>query len=258
MSVFEKNELNSNFKVNINRKYMDHSIQNKLDQLEKKYLKLRLMFIFILFLIISVLVFLSFKQSSVRTDNILEVKGLVVKDDQGRPRIIIGAPIKNIKGRNRPDEFYGMAYIDPSGADRITIGSYLDPMTGKGVAPRRVQGAGMLIHDREGVERGGYGVLDDDMAILTLDWPKKGEAIALSSGNIFSAIGIFHKRPVGQYMEAITIGTLAKESRSFLKVSDTLDNQRLLLSQEGSKEIDVKYYDKNGKEINKSKSLSPK
>ncbi|NIF05086.1 hypothetical protein F3J23_06485 [Chryseobacterium sp. Tr-659] len=232
---------------------MNITLQEKVDQLEKKYIRLKFTFILSLFMLMIVSIFLSFQKTEIGKGGVLEAKGLIIKDEQGHPRIVIGAPLKKIKDRTRPDELYGIVYLDENGRDRITIGKDPDPMTPKGIFPRRTGGAGILLHDKDGIERSGYSILDDDMAVLTLDWPKTGEAIALSSGNNFSGIGVFHKSDIGKYREAVTIGVLAEKKQSFLKICDSMTNIRAMITQENMKNPELKHYDKNGKEtFNKS------
>ncbi len=226
---------------------MENKLTERIEKLERRYSRLKILYV-ITIAVLPILLLLMYFQKSER--NILEVNGLIVKDEQGKPRIVIGAPAKNVKGRNRPDELYGIAYIDENGNDRLTFGKEPDPMTPNGILPRRVQGAGILIHDKEGIERGGYGVLDDSTALLTLDWPKTGEAIALSSNNNFSAIGLFHRSSIGQYREAVTIGTIPNKSLTFLRFSDTLYKQRLLIEGSGLNNIELKKFNKEGRSIN--------
>lgn len=164
-----------------------------------------------------------------RTDGILRVRGLIVEDAAGRPRIVLGAPTANIAGRARQDVLTGIAYLDESGADRITIGALPDPMTAQGIRPRRTGGAGLLIHGTDGVERGGYSVLDDGTALLTIDWPGTGEGVAVSANDRFAGVGIFHRSPPGLYREAVTIGAIRENEEGFVKLTDSEGSQRVRL-----------------------------
>lgn len=74
-------------------------------------------------------------------DGVLEVRGLVVKDANGTPRVILGAPVP-------------------------------DPIKDGKPAPRLAPLSGLLILDHHGNERGGYGtasVGDYSEAFVTLD-----------------------------------------------------------------------------------------
>ena len=181
--------------------------------------------------------------------DVIRAKGLVVEDSQGNPRIIIGASLKNVHGRARTDDIEGIVYLDQDGTERITFGKLPDPMTPSGIQPRRVGGAGILIHDKEGIERGGYSVLDDASALLTLDWPKTGEGVALSSRPAFSGIGLFYRSDVGLYRDSIGMFTTAKDDRAFLKITDTAGKERAMLISEGTSQPRFRQFDSDGKEI---------
>ncbi len=226
---------------------MDTSITSRLDSIERRLRIYRIAFFSSLLLVAFTIS--NSVISSPSTGDILRVKGLVIEDSQGRPRIIMGAPAPKVAGRKRVDELVGIAYLDESGADRLTFGQSPDPMTPDGIKPRRVGGAGILIHDKEGIERGGYAVLDDQTALLTLDWPKTGEAIAISSNNQFSAIGLFHRSELGTYREAITLGAFQNNEQSYIMITDSAGTQRLRLETTGSEEPLFQRFDKNGVQI---------
>lgn len=199
----------------------------------------------ILLLVVGAVVCMSTRSN----DDILRVKGLIIEDAQGRARIIMGAPAPKVPGRTRTDDFTGIAYMDENGADRLTFGKEPDPMTAGGIKPRYVGGVGILIHDKAGVERGGYGVLDDDRALLTLDWPKTGEALALSADDHFAAIGLFHWSKPGVYREALTMGVIRKSQQSFLKITDTGGTEQLRVQTDSTQPPLIKQYNSAGKEI---------
>lgn len=180
------------------------------------------------------------------TDGVLRARGLVIEDEAGRPRILIGAPAPRTAARNRTDDLVGLVYLDENGADRLTLGAYPDPMTSEGTAPRRVGGAGLLIHDREGIERGGYGVLDDDTALLTLDWPRTGEGAVISAGEQFAGVGVFHRSEPGVYREAVTMGAIREGEQGFIKMTDAAGVQRLRVELEGTGTPELQVYDEQG------------
>ncbi len=111
---------------------------------------------------------------------VLRVRGLIVEDAQGRPRVLLGAPIPNT-GRKRQDEAIGMLVLGENGADHVTIGSPAPPPQIQGRVGRRdAKLAGMIIHDLEGNERGGFGYLDNDRVVLGLDYGgRTREAVVL-------------------------------------------------------------------------------
>src|ERR1041385_352363 len=47
------------------------------------------------------------------------VKLLIVEDAQGRPRVVLGAPLNKVPGRRRTDDAFGLLLLGENGADRI-------------------------------------------------------------------------------------------------------------------------------------------
>jgi len=226
---------------------MDKTHLERLESLEKRYNNLKYFFGICIFLF-ALTIFYAF-QNQDKKDEIIKAKGIIIVDNNGNPRIIMGAPIKNVNGRQRTDELMGISYLDETGIDRLTFGKEPNPMTTDGLKPRRVQGVGILIQDKQGIERGGYGVLDDETALLSLDWPKTGEAIAISSGKDFSGIGLFHKSKLGEYREALTIGNIASKKQTFMKIVDTAYNDRFRIEAVGGENVKLKKFDGKGNKI---------
>jgi hypothetical protein len=137
---------------------------------------------------------------------VIRARGLVIEDQAGRERILIGAPIPPAKHRVRTDlaraektwaarypdpkqymEYYkgywhsmhGMLVLDESGFDRVAVGdSTPDPNIGKRLGP----GTGIQINDQQGYERSGYSLLNVDgknRVVLGLD-TRRGEAVTLA------------------------------------------------------------------------------
>jgi hypothetical protein len=101
------------------------------------------------------------------------VRGITIEDAQGRPRILLGAPIAKVEGRKDQEEIYGLIVLGENGADRVIV-SY--PLPGP---QRRGEAAGgVLLNDMRGAERGGYVADDNGEVVLTLDGTKD-EAIKL-------------------------------------------------------------------------------
>jgi hypothetical protein len=143
---------------------------------------------------------------------IIKTRGNIVVDEQGRERVLIGAPIPEAKRRvftdkekalaawkktlpesvksywDNFDELHktsiGMLVLDENGFDRVVVGDRLpDPNTGKRIG----EATGISIHDDEGFERAGFGTIKvgDRMQVgLGMD-DEHGEAL-----NLFSAKGL--------------------------------------------------------------------
>jgi hypothetical protein len=139
-----------------------------------------------------------------KNNDVIRTKGIVIVDEQGRERILIGAPIpeaknrvrtnlervKEIWGKNMSKEYMGwykdydhsangMVILDENGFDRVAIGDTPDPNIGKRTGP----GTGVVINDERGFERSGYQLLNvkgKNRMVLGLDTNQGTEGVTLS------------------------------------------------------------------------------
>ena len=207
-------------------------------------------------------VFIAFKSGE--KAEIIRAKGIVIEDEQGRDRILIGAPIPESSDRvrtdtarvrkywaggyNDPDQYMnwykdyrhsaiGMVILNEEGFDRVQVGEKLaDPNSGK----RLFEAAGLLWNDPKGWERGGAGVNTNakgqSRSVVGLD-DDNGEAVhlvALEDGTKGLIIGgqngllmIGMSKEDGQYF-------INKEAFTGVKYFDPSGN--LLWEQKMSKE----------------------
>jgi hypothetical protein len=109
------------------------------------------------------------------------VRGLIIEDEKGRERILLGAPVPKVPGRKRRDETSGLIVLGENGADRVAVAAPTPDPQIKGEVSKRIgAAAGLVLDDKDGNERGGFGVLDNDSrVVLGLDYPA-GEAITLA------------------------------------------------------------------------------
>ena len=131
--------------------------------------------------LITVALAVLFVRSGTPADGVLRARGLIIEDDAGRERILIGAPVPEAANRVRTDEarvqeawasrypdadgymgYYqgyshetnGLLILSEDGFDRLVLGDPVpDPNIGRRIAPS----TGMVINDLEGFERMGYG-----------------------------------------------------------------------------------------------------
>jgi hypothetical protein len=117
-----------------------------------------------------------------RSAGVLRARGLVIEDREGRQRILLGAPVPKRSGRLRQDETVGLLVLGENGTDRVALGAPTpDPQSGGTVSRRIGAAAGLMVADKNGNERGGFAVLDNDgRAVLGLDYQSGGEAITLA------------------------------------------------------------------------------
>jgi hypothetical protein len=157
----------------------------------------------IVFIFLSV--FFYFKHIGLKYDKIIRVQGIIVEDSNGKERILIGAPIPYAKNRARTDTLKiketwgkkfgknymgwykeynhnanGVVILDENGWDKIIVGDPApDPIIGKRIG----SSTGIIINDKTGLERTGYGILDvngSDRVVLGLDRDNGTEGATLS------------------------------------------------------------------------------
>lgn len=101
--------------------------------------------------------------------------------------------------------------------------------------PRQAEGVGVFLHDTAGDERGGYDFIATGEAVMTLDRPTgEGVAAVVDDRQGFAGLAVFHRSPLGQYREAVTLGTVDAHGRepaeAFLKAADSTGATRARLS----------------------------
>ena len=145
-----------------------------------------------------------FVRSGTATDGVIRTRGLIIEDETGRERILIGAPVPEAANRVRTDEarvrevwaprfpdaymgYYqnyvhetnGMLILSEDGFDRLVVGDPVpDPNIGRRIAPS----TGMVINDAQGFERMGYGLKPMDgryRVSLGLDTDRIEEGLVL-------------------------------------------------------------------------------
>src|SRR5258707_4023771 len=99
---------------------------------------------------------------------ILHVRGIVIEDDSGRPRLLLGAPVSN-NGRKRQDEVTGLILLSSDGTDRLTIGTAEYDQVNGTLQHRIANGVGVLLNDTHGNDRGGCGILSRRRVNLGLE-----------------------------------------------------------------------------------------
>lgn len=114
---------------------------------------------------------------------IVRTRGVIIVDDAGRERIILGAPMLNATTDKKLASTIGMAVLDTSGRLNVAVGTNNPVMASAQQTTNRISAsAGLNIYDlRTGVERGGMGVMADGRANICLDYSRKlKEAACLS------------------------------------------------------------------------------
>lgn len=189
-------------------------LENKLNKLQQR----NNLFTFLIILCLGYFAYQEFQKSDV---DVITTKGIVIVDEEGRDRILIGAPVPTSKDRIRDnyekameawqDDFgegyaewykgyshenFGMLILDENGFDRLALGSPTpDPNIGKRLGPA----TGLEINDERGFEWSGYGLLKvngNNRVVLGLDNDNGTEGLSLilsDEGNT----GLFMKSSEG-------------------------------------------------------------
>ncbi|MFC2089742.1 hypothetical protein ACFLT1_03120 [Bacteroidota bacterium] len=168
-------------------------------------IKLLKLYSLILTTLIVILLVKEFNNDKVKLPDIIRAQGIIVEDENGNERILIGAPVPFASNRVRTDtnrvkeewgnmfppqylewykEYkhnnYGILILDSLGFDRIAIGNPApDPNIGKRIG----NSTGIIINDQNGFERTGYGVLNvngQNRVVLGLDNENGSEGIAIA------------------------------------------------------------------------------
>lgn len=235
---------------------MEKEILDRLNEIEKRYKKLKL--IFSGFIIICFVGLFSLGFAKINKFDIIRAKGIIIEDEKGKDRILIGAPIPFSKERVRTDtslvrkfwaskifpknpnkfmEFYknyyhstnGMVIMNENGFDRVLLGDKLaDANTGK----RNFEAAGISWNDKFGFELGGAGVNTTEdgksRGVIGLD-DSNGEAL--------------HLVVLEDGTKALIIG--GENGRLMIGMS----NENGEWFQNSEKFVGIKYFDNNGKLI---------
>ena len=180
-------------------------LQQELKEQKKKLQRLIILFTAILLLLSSLFLF-SFTNK--QDDKVLRVKGIVIVDDNGRERILIGAPLPAAKNRVRtdtarvrqlwaghfpnPDQYMkwykdydhqsnGILILDEHGFDKVCLG---DGVPDANIGPRIGKQTGLIFCDNEGSERGGLGIINvgnkKNRVVLALDGDNGMDATGIS------------------------------------------------------------------------------
>lgn len=193
---------------------MEKDILKKIHEIESQYKKLKQLFKG--FVSITLVGAFSLAFTTNNKFDLIRTKGIIIEDDAGKDRILIGAPIPYSKDRVRTDtnlvrkffaseinpqnkdqymkwyknyrhSAYGMVVMNEKGIDVMQLGDKLsDPNVGR----RIFLPTGILLNNQKGLEVGGFGThtFDDGRSgvALGLDDPKNGReafhALVLSDG----------------------------------------------------------------------------
>lgn len=180
-------------------------------------------------------------------DAIIRTKGLIIEDADGNPRILLGAPFPQVEARKRQDQTTGFVLMDENGVDRVTIGSPTLVPQIKGQVVDRISGqAGIVVNDKNGDEKTGYGVLDTGQVVLGMDYPGQEALVLYVDPNGYTGI-IINGQKKPPYHQRVFLGTNNKEGQDHgvLVINDNMGTARTMHSLTEGK-TSWKAFDKDG------------
>jgi hypothetical protein len=159
---------------------------------------------------------------------VVRARGLIIEDIQGRPRILLGAPIPKVTGRKRQEEATGLILVGENGADRLALAASPPAPQFQGKPSTRMgSAAGLIVNDPEGNERGGMGVIDSDGRVLFCgDYSVGHEAICM--GVVSDIPSLTLRDPAGNASDRLQLAVL-QDGSSLLKFADTAGQERAKL-----------------------------
>jgi hypothetical protein len=144
-----------------------------------------------------------------------------------------------------------MVFLDEQGHDRLTLGEEPEPQIAGKVSQsmhRIASGYGVVIHDGNGDERGTYGWLTNGRALITLDRPGLDAwAAVVDDKTGFAGMRVEYPPDIAKDSNAIEIGT--KGDQAFVKLQDTKEKDRAVLSLDSEGHTEFRTLDKTGAAI---------
>lgn len=174
---------------------------------------------------------------------ILRVRGIVIEDATGLPRMLIGAPVSN-KGRKRQDDVTGLVLLGSDGTDRLTIGTADYDQKNGTLQHRIANGVGVLLNDANGNERGGFGILDNGRVTLGLDRANGEEGAFLTVEDADDFAGLLIKN--AHTCNVASFGN-SKDTDTRLLLRDRACNDRVLLGMKDSSNPRLEVLDRQEK-----------
>lgn len=192
--------------------------------------------------------------NAAESPSILHVKGLVVEDELGRARILLGAPFPSVHDRLRQDTTAtSILVLDEQGHDRISMGQVM-PAQIDGKVPANFHRIGsayaLTIYDAVGNERGGMGFLTNDKGLgrsaAVLDRPgHDAVGMMVDDQTDYAGLGVDYSPKVGEYATGVQLATMGP--KAFLTLKNVRDIPRATFSVEADQPPMLQIFDKEGK-----------
>jgi len=234
---------------------MENEILKKLQEIEKRYKRMKQLFTGFISLVLIAFFCLGFTETY--KVNLIRTKGIIIEDENGKDRILIGAPIPHSVDRVRtdtslvrkyfandiypkdPDKYmewykkyrhsaFGIVFMNDKGIDVMQLGEKLsDPNVGR----RIFLPTGILLNNNKGMEVGGFGT-------HTFEDGRSGVALGLDDpGNGREA---FHAAVLSDGTRALIL----QDANGKLVLGFGKPNSDLFKNKDSLKFVGIKYFDK--------------
>ena len=169
--------------------------------------------------------------AATRGPGVLRATGLVIVDEQGREKILMGAPTPPSAGRTRKDgQTASLVFLGDDGADRVIIGQTPNPHFNGHTSKRRAENWGLIFADPKGNERGGIGFLGTGRASMALDRPN-GDAVGMMVDDQMKFAGMGVNGVNGETALLFAV----KDGHAFAQIEDSESRVRAKLEIVGDK-----------------------
>ncbi len=215
----------------------DSTLEFRLKQLERKTFFLTALCgcLVLALLTLGASQLLSARVKAAEDPKVLRLRGLIIEDEQGRARVLLGAPFPSTSDRLRKDDTStAMVFLDQQGRDRFLVGETITAqIDGKVPAQfhRMGQSAsfGATIFDAAGNERGGIGFLSNgstvNRAVMALDRPgQDAVGMMVDDKTGYAGLGVEYSPEIGKWTTGLIMGTLG--SKAFITIKDLHDMPR--------------------------------
>jgi hypothetical protein len=226
---------------------MMEELTNRLLKLEKelKSTKYLVLFLILMFIILAYQ-YITVQQKSMITVDLIRTRGLIVQDQFGNDVMLLGSPVPFTKTRKRTDPLAGLLMMDQNGRDRLFLGKEGALQVDGKLFNRIDEGWGFLVNDKNGNERGGFGILDSlNSVILGLDYPG-GEAIMLVA-KPKNAFILINSDTVEYPRERIVLWhENSAGENTFIKMGDKKADDRIIVRTGSNREPSLEFHKTNG------------
>jgi hypothetical protein len=181
--------------------------------------------------------------------DVIRTRGLVITDESGRERIVLGAPMGEVSKDPKLSLTSGLAVLDSVGNLHVAVGTNNPLVVTPGVTGTRIaEAAGLTIYDpRDGRERGGIGAFTDGRANVCLDYgskPKEAVCMAVAPADQYAAV-LINGTPNEEVFDRVVMFAGADGSGS-IKVFGGRENRGGVMLRAGTGSPSITMYDSTG------------